>query len=174
MFEGLLPKKEHNNNLMDVLFILAHWHALAKLRQHTDLSLEILQSVTVDLGKILRQFQEKTCSAYDTKELNREKKARINKVAKKSTSNNSSSKENTCLPNIQHPKNSTASSSLDNNSSTSINLSQAEAVSKTNKPAGRLRRKLNLNTYKDHSLGDYVESIRQNGTVDSYSTESVS
>lgn len=32
---------------------------------------------------------------------------------------------------------------------------------------------MNLDTYKIHSLGDYVEAIRQYGTTDSYSTELV-
>ncbi len=41
VFEGLLPDK-HSDILMDLLFILAHWHALAKLRQHTELTLNIL------------------------------------------------------------------------------------------------------------------------------------
>lgn len=32
---------------------------------------------------------------------------------------------------------------------------------------------LNLNTYKMHALGDYVSTIRESGTTDSYSTETV-
>jgi hypothetical protein len=32
---------------------------------------------------------------------------------------------------------------------------------------------LNLNTYKIHALGDYVSTIREFGTTDSYSTETV-
>jgi hypothetical protein len=32
---------------------------------------------------------------------------------------------------------------------------------------------LNLNTYKFHALGDYVNTIRKFGTTDSYSTEPV-
>jgi hypothetical protein len=35
-------------------------------------------------------------------------------------------------------------------------------------------KKFNLNTYKSHSLGDYVRTIRMYGTTDSYSTEPVS
>ncbi|KJA13591.1 hypothetical protein HYPSUDRAFT_151446 [Hypholoma sublateritium FD-334 SS-4] len=132
VFEGLLPD-EHNQNLMDLLFILAHWHALAKLRQHTELSLDILESVTIQLGQSLRDFEAKTCSAYDTRELKREETARRR---------------------------------------------HAESAGATNRPnsenaAGALPKVLNLNTYKDHSLGDYVETIRQCGTVDSYSTESM-
>jgi hypothetical protein len=38
----------------------------------------------------------------------------------------------------------------------------------------RKRKNFNLNTYKIHSLGDYVRTIRMYGTTDSYSTEPVS
>jgi hypothetical protein len=40
--------------------------------------------------------------------------------------------------------------------------------------SGPKRKKLNLNTYKYHALGDYPNSIRQFGTTDSYSTQPVS
>ena len=38
----------------------------------------------------------------------------------------------------------------------------------------RKPRSFNLNTYKIHALGDYVETIKMYGTTDSYSTEPVS
>jgi hypothetical protein len=41
------------------------------------------------------------------------------------------------------------------------------------KQRGPLKRTLNLNTYKFHALGDYVQTIRLFGTVDSYSTQLV-
>ena len=148
---------------MDLLFVLAHWHALAKLRQHTDLSLDVLESVTDHLSKILKEFQATTCAAYDTRELKREKAARVRKAEKKSSSNQSTVNTNTA--NL---------ASVVEDSSTAPGLSQLqEVVPKPKKTTGRLRKTLNLNTYKDHALGDYVESIRQNGTVDSYSTELV-
>ncbi|KJA13356.1 hypothetical protein HYPSUDRAFT_115550, partial [Hypholoma sublateritium FD-334 SS-4] len=148
VFEGLLPK-EHNDNLMDVLFTLAHWHALAKLRQHTDLSLDILESITVQLGRLLRKFQEKTCPAYNTRELQRELTSRARKAASKLSTNKTTSKNTSSLP-----------------TKTASTYPKKEIK-------GRLPKTLNLNTYKDHSLGDYVDSIRRNGTVDSYSTESM-
>jgi hypothetical protein len=40
--------------------------------------------------------------------------------------------------------------------------------------ARRRKKSLNLKTYKNHSLGDYVRTIRRYGTTDSYSTEPVS
>jgi hypothetical protein len=43
-----------------------------------------------------------------------------------------------------------------------------------NATASRRPKPFNLQTYKFHSLGDYVETIRRYGTCDSYSTEIVS
>jgi hypothetical protein len=40
--------------------------------------------------------------------------------------------------------------------------------------SARQPKQLNLNTYKYHSLGDYVHTIRRFGTTDSYSTQPVS
>jgi hypothetical protein len=37
----------------------------------------------------------------------------------------------------------------------------------------RQKKIFNMNTYKHHALGDYVETIRTYGTCDSYSTEGV-
>lgn len=136
VFEGLLPEP-HNSCLQDLLFTLSHWHALAKLRQHTDLSLNILDSVTVQLGKKLRDFRDTTCAAFDTKELSREVAARVRRASKKS-----------------------------------VTSSHKRTANATN-AAGKQSKTLNLKTYKDHSLGDYVEMIRQHGTTDSYSTEMV-
>jgi hypothetical protein len=39
---------------------------------------------------------------------------------------------------------------------------------------GRMPKTFNLQTYKVHVLGDYVEAIKTFGTTDSYSTEVVS
>lgn len=61
---------------------MAHWHALAKLRLHTDLTLEILDQNTTLLGKCLRDFHNKTCIAFKTKELPREAEARERRKTK--------------------------------------------------------------------------------------------
>lgn len=39
---------------------------------------------------------------------------------------------------------------------------------------GPKTRRFNLQTYKLHALGDYVDTIRQFGTTDNYTTQSVS
>ena len=63
--------------MLNVLFDLAHWHGLAKLQMHTDTTLALLSQVTTTLGNTLRTFQEQTCAAFPTRELQREQIARI-------------------------------------------------------------------------------------------------
>jgi hypothetical protein len=53
---------------MDLLFVLAEWHALAKLRLHTDSTLSLLKTSTMLLGRTVREFVTKT-SDIITKEL---------------------------------------------------------------------------------------------------------
>lgn len=49
VFEGLLPEP-FNSTLMDLLWDLATWHALAKLRMHTSSTIVHLERVTTALG----------------------------------------------------------------------------------------------------------------------------
>ena len=149
VFEGFLPA-QHNENLMGLLFTMAHWHALAKLRQHTDLSLDIMDLVTIQLGTSLRKFQAETCFVFNTRELKREEAARTRQAQRAKTTAQSSTKTTSTAP----------------------SLSQTQTT--TVKSTGRHLKTLNLKTYKDHALGDYVETIRRFGTTDSYSTETVS
>lgn len=72
---------------MDLLFTLAHWHGLAKLRMHTDETLEVMDGVTSLLGELLREFQKTTCSSYNTRELAKETEARKRRQAKQQARN---------------------------------------------------------------------------------------
>jgi hypothetical protein len=74
-FEGLLDG-EHNTRLMKLLYRSAEWHALAKLRMHTDPTLDRLDKLTVEYGRIMREFRDLTCAQFDTVELPREARAR--------------------------------------------------------------------------------------------------
>ena len=56
--------------------MLCHWHGLAKLRLHTDTTLNIFEAVTVDLGNSIRMFASDTCASFAMKELPREAEAR--------------------------------------------------------------------------------------------------
>jgi len=75
VFEGLLPEP-HNSAILDLLYTLATWHALAKLRLHTEWSVTYFEAVTKLLGSKLRAFVKSTCEEYDTRELPREVAAR--------------------------------------------------------------------------------------------------
>jgi hypothetical protein len=118
IFEGLLPEP-FNRMLLRLLYKAAEWHALAKLRMHTESTLDLLEAVTKDFGRLMRQFRDKTSETFETVELPRETGTRKG-------------------------------------------------------GGGSSKKTLNLNTYKFHALGDYVATIRQFGTTDSYSTQVVS
>ena len=106
--------------LLWLLYKTAEWHALAKLRLHTDSTLDLLEVVTREFGCLMRQFRDKTSDEFDTVELPR------------------------------------------------------EAGTRKGGARSSRKKKLNLNTYKFHALGDYVTTIRLFGTTDSYSTQLVS
>lgn len=63
---------EHDDIIRLLLFRLAEWHALAKLRLHTNNSLDKLDQALNALGRQLRRFQQFTCSAFQAMELPRE------------------------------------------------------------------------------------------------------
>ena len=75
VFEGLFPP-EHDQEIQTLLFRLAQWHTLAKLRLHTDHSLKLLDEACRLLGGQLRKFQDFTCAAFKTMELPSETAAR--------------------------------------------------------------------------------------------------
>lgn len=162
VFEGLLPEP-HNTNILKLLFHFGHWHGLAKLRLHSDKTLEVLDNLTSTLGQDLRTFKATTCAAFQTKELQKEANARNRRQAAHSKA--------TPVPRVVAGKTSGPKPPL------GILLQNLLAVGNKEQlamPSARRLRDFNLNTYKAHSLGDYVETIRQYGTTDSYSTELVS
>ena len=65
----------HNASVMTLLFLLCHWHGLAKLHMHMDSTLELLESVTATLRNHLHMFSGDTCTAFSTKELRHEAEA---------------------------------------------------------------------------------------------------
>jgi hypothetical protein len=125
---------------MRLLFICAHWHGLAKLRMHSDLTLDILDELTTSLGEAFRNFQQDICPSYHTKELPREANARRRRQRKPKKDGGSRSEPKRGDESRKEPK----------------------------------MKVFNIQSYKHHSLGDYVETIRLFGTTDSYSTAVVS
>ncbi|KAH7909388.1 hypothetical protein BJ138DRAFT_1102735 [Hygrophoropsis aurantiaca] len=144
VFEGLLPHP-HNNMVLDLLFDLAVWHAYAKLRLHTDTTLDFFEVSTTVLGQTTKQFMKTTCAAYKTRELPKESAAR----GRRSAALNST--KATGVP--------------------SMSAKQAGKQKEAPLTSDPKRKLLNLNTYKYHALGDYPDTIRRFGTTDSYSTQ---
>jgi len=146
VFEGLLPEP-HNQIVLDLLFGLAEWHAEAKLCMHTDSSLQLLTKATLYLGSQMCCFTKTTCNSFNTKEL---------------------SQETAACGRQQHKKN------------TTITIQQAQSAmmqsATSMKPvkASAIQKKFSLETYKLHTLGDYVRQIHLFGPTDLYSTQTVS
>ena len=61
---------------MKLLYRTAEWHAFAKLLLHTDSTLQYLEKLTKELGKLMRNFRDTTQSSFATFELPKEKGAR--------------------------------------------------------------------------------------------------
>ncbi|KXN86458.1 hypothetical protein AN958_10073 [Leucoagaricus sp. SymC.cos] len=74
-FKGLLPEP-HNQRLMKLLYRLAEWHALAKLRMHSDSALKLFGDLTCETGCLFHRFRDQSCSTFSTSELSREAAAR--------------------------------------------------------------------------------------------------
>lgn len=84
VFEGLFPA-EHDPLVQSLLYRFAEWHALAKLRMHSDSTIRFLEESFKKLSRTLRKFRDDTCAAFVTLELPKEKAARQRKAAQRST-----------------------------------------------------------------------------------------
>ena len=158
VFEGLFPEKhkQHEKNILDTLFLLATWHAYAKLRLHTDHTLESFEQLTAPLGEKLRLFAGKITQDFVVKELPKETAA----MAQRATANLKQKATKGKEPAKAAPfKKSTKGK-------------RPAKKSKGKKPEKAIS--MSLLTYKLHALGDYVQTIRQRGTTDSYSSQTVS
>ncbi len=142
VFEGLFPEP-HNKIVLDLLFSLSTWHSLAKLRLHTDATLDLLDSATQLLGNQLRMFKARTCAFYRTRELPSEMRKRQRKAIEKSK---------VIVIDVSVP-------------TTGLVDVGSRQIPK--------QKEFNINTFKVHALGHYTDSIRQYGTTDSYSTQPV-
>ncbi len=195
VFENLLPEP-FNTVMMDLLWDLATWHGLAKLRMHTTSTLTHLDHATTALGKSLRQFKERVCSHYVTKELPRETAARGRRTAALAAQSqvargNRGGRGGTrgrgrgrgrggagsAVDDQQPAEPSSTAHTGSTNFSAVESLSQPQVVNSVahTRAAKEPRMKVfNLSTYKLHALGDYVSAIKQFGTSDNYSTQTVS
>lgn len=132
---------------------------------HTDVTLELLSQVTTSFGIRIRAFQQKTCAAFSTHELERERAARVrrqDKIKKAAAETHS---------NVQKGRDATAETKSKTQKGTTATTKTNSQLQKSSN--GRQPKQFNLNTYKYHALGDYCNTIRRFGTTDSYSTQTV-
>jgi hypothetical protein len=168
---------------MSLLFRLAEWHALAKLRMHTESTLTQMEKVTTILGRQLRDFSNITCNAFKTTELPKEAASRARReIRQRSKQAPKLVAEATPDASSQTPAEATPETSSQASAEATPETSSqtpAEESSQAPSPAvsaakGKRPKILNLFVYKLHALGDYTETIRLFGTSDSYSTQIVS
>ena len=149
VFDGLFEPR-NNALIMDLLFELATWHALAKLRLHTESTVCALETSTTRLGTALQKFQSTICAEFETQDLPSEEAARGRRKAAKAKA-----KAKAPVP----PKKGKGK--------------EREVLIGKKKKKSTLRG-FSLSCYKPHSLGDYAKTIRLLGTSDGYSTQTVS
>ena len=143
VFDGLF--EPHNNTVvMDLLFELTTWHALAKLRLHTESTICTLETSMTQLGTALWKFQSTTCAEFVTRDLPSEEAARGRQKAAKA-------KAKPPMPSKGKGK-------------------ETEAPMGKKKSTFWV---FSLSCYKPHSLSDYAKTIRLFGTSDGYSTQTI-
>jgi hypothetical protein len=81
VFEGLFPC-DHDGIIQTLLYRFAQWHALAKLRLHSETTLTFLDETFKRLSHQLWKFRDFTCAAFTTVELPKEKATRKRKAAR--------------------------------------------------------------------------------------------
>ena len=148
VIEDLLPNRGHARAILDLIFTLAEWHAVAKLRIHTTSTIARLRELTHAFGIRLRHFANHICPEYDTKELPKEEAARLRRQAKQRASQTGTSSTPVTEP--------------------------ASVTNAPNKSPTKTAKRFTLSTYKLHAMGDYANHIERYGSTDSFSTQSVS
>lgn len=156
VFEGLLPGR-HNDIVLTLIFRLAEWHALAKLRMATETTRGHMGKTTVQVGKELRRFRDDTCADFTTVALPKEEAAHSRQKARTAA------------------KRATASDGVADAGAQSTSAPPDQ----TGAPAARRRAKkpgktFDLQNSKTHNLPDYAPQIRDFGTTDSFSSQVVS
>lgn len=134
---------------MELLFLAATLHGLHKCRLHTDRTIALADHFLQCFSHALRKFKFVTCAAFDTRQLPKEAEAQQRRIAKNLSRAISSSDGR---PQPTEP-------------------SLSKSIPSSSK-SGKIF--YNMDVYKLHSIGDNMASVREFGTLDSYSTQLVS
>ncbi|KLO04861.1 hypothetical protein SCHPADRAFT_840114 [Schizopora paradoxa] len=148
-FEGLLDEPD-NSIILNMLYTMCQFHSIAKLQMHTEETVGRLRKVITTLGNDLRTFQLEVCVKYETFETSSEVQARGRADMRRAAlrARNAAREGDTINPHDKLPQIAANASS-----------------------GGRLPKRLNLNTYKLHSIVDYPDTIVRVGPLDIGSTQ---
>lgn len=139
---------------------------------HTDSTLTLLEELTVEFGKLMRQFRDLTCSQFQTVELPRETAARHRRQMKAQAT--TTPIHSLSVPNlVSAVSEPTVDTALPQPSISMQTSASSNSQPQPPDPRSKKKKELNLSTPKFHFLGDYVHHIRLFGTTDSYSTQVV-
>jgi hypothetical protein len=94
VFEGLFLQ-EDDSAIRAVLFSLAEWHTLAKLRLHTTKTLEIFSAATGEVGHQLRKFTKDIAPKYNSLETPKEREKRMRQLTRQAASTGTTVPETT-------------------------------------------------------------------------------
>ncbi|KAG2064257.1 hypothetical protein BDR04DRAFT_972878, partial [Suillus decipiens] len=89
VFEGLFLS-DYNGLIQSLLYQFVKWHALAKLRIHSESTLNFLEELFKKLSQKLHKFKSYTCAAFHSVQLPKEKPAHQQKSAQCSETNSTS------------------------------------------------------------------------------------
>ena len=159
--------------------MLCTWHACAKLQLHTSSTLQILKNTTKALGKQMRYWVKKTCSAFETRRLPKEESARDRwkaaskqKLSANGKSTTSASERGTTGG--RGRRRGRPAGPLKGRSASKVPKASTSKEKSSGRHASGIRTLFSMCTYKLHALGDYVAAIARYGTTDNYSTQVVS
>ena len=170
-FHGLLPDPL-DGLVSKLLYTNARWHALAKLRIHTDATIALLEQVTVQLGEAFREFIH-VIDTIQTTELPREAEKRARQASKKKPAGQTSNGAST--PGFRMVQPAPEGSQADPPPAPGPSVAAPASKRKGGGNSSSQRsKKLNISTVKFHTLGHYPSTIRFFGPTDLYSTELVS
>lgn len=154
VFDGLFVEPQINKIIMDLLFELATWHGLAKLRLHNESTVRALETSMNRLGTTLRKFQSTICAEFVTHDLPSEEAVQGRRKAAKAKAKGKAP----------------VASKKEKGKETEAPVEAPIGKKKTESSV----RVFNFSCYKPHSLGDYAKTMRLLGISDGYSTQTVS
>ena len=169
VFEDLLDEP-HNKCVMKLLYWTAEWHALGKLRMHTDTTLEQLRHLTKEFGTLMRQFRDQTCPQFDTVELPREVSTQ-NRHQQHGQAKVSSKVQS--IDGRKGPSSASSHQLVPSPNTTSSLEGATTQMASLSVPSTCKLKTINLLIVKFHFLGDYVQTIQRYGCIDSFSTQLV-